>query len=95
MNISKSDKFYCKNKTKIGFTKLFAMSFVIFVSLIVMPIYTENALSQTTLFTCNTSNGIGSSAMNCFTNSSAAKINPIAPKTNQTAIAPVINQTAK
>ncbi len=95
MNISKSDKFYCKNKTKIGFTKFFVMSFVIFVSLFVMPIYIEKALSHSILFTLTTTNGLGSSAMNCFTNSSAAKINPIAPKTNQTAIAPMINQTTK
>ncbi len=77
----------------MGISKMLGMAFVISVALSIMSTYTENALSQTTLFTCNTSNGISSSATNCLTNSQAAKINPIAPRMNQTTAAPLANQT--
>jgi hypothetical protein len=94
MNISKSGISHWNFRKTIGISKMLGMAFVISVALAIMSTYTENALSQTTLFTCNTSNGISSSATNCLTNSPAAKINPVAPRMNQTTTtAPLANQT--
>jgi hypothetical protein len=95
MNKSKSDIFDWKFKKTIGISKMLGMAFIISVALVIIPIYTENAHSQTTLYQCNGNNGLSSSATNCLTNSHAGIYNASsAPIANQSS-APIANQTSK
>jgi hypothetical protein len=85
MDNSKSDIVHFTFRKTIGITKMLGMAFIISVALAIIPIYTDNAHSQTTLYQCNTNNGINSSATNCLTNSPAYKYNlSSAPFANQT-----------
>ena len=87
MNNSKSEIFQWKFRRTIGISKMLGMAFIISVALAIIPIYTENAHSQTTLYQCNNANGLNSSATNCLTNSPAGKYN--------LSSAPIANQTSK
>ena len=95
MNKSKSDIIDGKFTKKIGISKILGMTFIISVALAIIPIYIENAHSQTTLYQCNGNNGLSSSATNCLTNSHAGIYNvSSAPIANQSG-APIANQTSK
>ncbi|MGN6349673.1 MAG: hypothetical protein ACTHKC_08600 [Candidatus Nitrosocosmicus sp.] len=84
MTYKKSDITSWKFRKTMSF-KVLGMAFIISVALAIISIYTENAHSQTTLYQCNTNNGINSSATNCLTNSPAYKYNlSSAPFANQT-----------
>ncbi|MGN6559424.1 MAG: hypothetical protein ACTHJ2_02770 [Candidatus Nitrosocosmicus sp.] len=84
MTYKKSDITSWKFRKTLSF-KVLGMAFIISVALAIIFIYTENAHSQTTLYQCNTNNGINSSATNCLTNSPAYKYNlSSAPFANQT-----------
>jgi hypothetical protein len=95
MNSSKSGMSNLKLGKTIGISKMLGMAFIISVALAIIPIYTENAHSQTTLYQCNGNNGLSSSATNCLTNSHAGIYNASsAPIANQSS-APIANQTSK
>jgi hypothetical protein len=87
MNSSKSGMSNLKLGKTLGISKMLGMAFIISIALAIIPIYTENAHSQTTLYQCNGNNGLNSSATNCLTNSPAGKYN--------LSSAPIANQTTK
>jgi hypothetical protein len=87
MKNSKSDIFQLEFRKTIRISKMLGMVFIISVALAIIPIYTENAHSQTTLYQCNGNSGLNSSATNCLTNSPAGKYN--------LSSAPIANQTSK
>jgi hypothetical protein len=83
MDYSKADIFCWKYKTAIGISEILGMAFVIFVALAVMPILTENAYSQSTLYQCNTNIGINASSSNCFGNNNTPRSNNSIAMMNQ------------
>ena len=75
MNNTKSDTSYWKFRKTIGVSKMLGMAFVTFVALAVMPIYIENAYSQSTLYQCNSNTGINTGSFNCFNNNNTPSYN--------------------
>jgi hypothetical protein len=84
MNNSKVDVFSCNYIHKIGISKMLGIIFVMFVALTVVPILTENAHSQSTLYQCNHNTGINASSSNCFTNNNTPRSNNSVAMMNQT-----------